>query len=131
MEKQYANPLEEGMKKTEKSQTTLESINEKASSTKAEKILDTIATIILWLGTIECVGAFIAGLSMFLTYQDSYRHATESIVGLILAILSIILFPIILVTWAKLKVMVNISRNLFVIKMMMLDEKEKNRKNNE
>ena len=126
MEKQYANPLEEGMKNAEENKTTLQSINDKTSSTKAEKVLDTIASVILWLGTIECVGVFIAGLNMFLTYQDSYHHATESIVGLILAILSIILFPIILVTWAKLKVTVNISRNLFVIKKIMLEDKEKN-----
>lgn len=127
MEKQYANPLEEGMKKTEESQTARQTINDNASSTKAEKVLDTIASIILWLGTIECGVALFAGLGMFLSYQDSYRHATECIVGLILAILSIILFPIIIVTWAKLKVTVNISRNLFVIKKIMLEEKEKNK----
>ena len=46
--------------------------------------------------------------------------------GIITIIASIIFYLITLLTWAKLKVNVNISRNLFVIKGLMLEDKEKN-----
>ena len=56
-------------------------------------------------------------------YSDEAKYST---IGLITLIASIVLYLINLISWANLKVKVNISRNLFVIKGLMLEDKEKN-----
>lgn len=95
-----------------------------ANSKAAEKVLGTIASIIFWVGTIVCCIVFIVGLYNCLANIDSWRGKEERTLGLILMGASIVLYLPTLVSWASLKLMVNISRNLFDIKETL----EKNKK---
>ena len=82
----------------------------------AEKVLGTIASIIFWVGTIVCCIVFIVGIYNWLANIDSWRGKEDRTLGLILMGASIVLYLPTLVSWASLKLMVNISRNLFEIK---------------
>jgi hypothetical protein len=86
------------------------------SSDDAEKVLGTIASIIFWFGTIVCCIVFIVGLYNWLANIDSWRGKEDRTLGLILMGASIVLYLPTLVSWASIKLMVNISRNLFEIK---------------
>lgn len=91
-------------------------INNKVQNDNAEKVLGTIASIIFWVGTIVCCIIFIVGIYNWLANIDSWRGKEDRTLGLILMGASIVLYLPTLVSWASLKLMVNISRNLFEIK---------------
>lgn len=97
-------------------QDGLTDINSKVQNDNAEKVLGTIASTIFWVGTIVCFIVFIVGLTNFLANIDGWSGKDERTLGLILMGASIILYIPTLVSWASIKLMVNISRNLFVIK---------------
>ena len=91
-------------------------INNKVKNDNAETVLGTIASIILWVGTIVCCIVFIVGLYNWLANIDSWSGKEDRTLGLILIGASIVLYLPTLISWASLKLMVNISRNLFEIK---------------
>lgn len=91
-------------------------INSKVQNDNAEKVLGTIASIIFWVGTIVCCIAFIVGLYIWLANIDRWSGKEERTLGLILMGASIVLYLPTLVSWASLRLMVNISLNLFEIK---------------
>lgn len=70
----------------------------------AENILNTVTTIILWIGIISAVITFLAGVSVL---ADGEKLGIGLIVG------SILLAVISLIQWAFSKTFINISRNLF------------------
>ena len=119
MENQNINPLEQGMqpKVADKSPET---INSKVQDASAENVLGTLAAVIFWVGTIVCLIAFIVGLAMLLSNIGSWHGEEERTTGAILMGGSIVLYLSTLVSWASLKMMVNISRNIFVIKETLL-----------
>ena len=104
-------------------------VNDKVNDTHAEDVLATIASVLFWVSTIGYSIIFITGIIMRVRgasasiYSDNAKY---SWIGLVVMIASIIFYLINLIAWAKLKVNVNISRNLFVIKGLMLEDKEKN-----
>jgi hypothetical protein len=99
-------------------------INNKVKNDNAETVLGTIASIIFWVGTIVCCIVFIVGLYNWLANIDSWRGKEDRTLGLILIGASIVLYLPTLVSWASLKLMVNISRNLFVIKETLAKDKK-------
>lgn len=104
--------------------TTDNAINSTAQNKNAENVLGTIASIIFWLGTIVCCIVFIVGLYNWLANIDSWRGKDDRTLGLILMGASIVLYLPTLVSWASLKLMVNISRNLFKIKETLAKDKK-------
>ena len=100
-------------------------INSIVQNDNAEKVLGTIASIIFWVGTIVCCIVFIVGLYNWLANIDRWSGKEERTLGLILMGASIVLFLPTLVSWASLKLMVNISRNLFEIKEALTKGKNK------
>lgn len=99
-------------------------INSKVQNDNAETVLGTIASIIFWVGTIVCCIAFIVGMYLWLSNIDKWSGEGERTLGLILMGASIVLYLPTLVSWASLKLMVNISRNLFVIKETLANGKK-------
>lgn len=99
-------------------------INNKVKNDNAETVLGTIASIIFWVGTIVCCIVFIVGSYNWLANIDSWSGKEDRTLGLILIGASIVLYLPTLVFWASLKLMVNISRNLFVIKETLAKDKK-------
>ena len=124
MENQNVNPLEQGMQPKMEEKTPTENINSKAQDTSAENVLGTLASVILWFGIIVCFFAFFSGLIMWLSNTGYFSDKTERTIGFTLMGSSTVLFLSTLVSWACLKMMVNISRNIFVIKETLLKDKE-------
>ncbi len=118
------NPLEQGMIAKEESVSTKETVNSKMQDTKAEKVLSTVATIIIWFGSIVSAIAFLVGLIMLLSNMERWGDEDKRILGLIIMGASIISYLPTLISWASLKLMVNISRNLFDIKETLAKSKK-------
>lgn len=71
----------------------------------AEDVLNTVTTIVLWVGIISAVIMFFAGVMVMADYEEALG------IGLIVG--SILVLVISLIQWAFSKTFINISRNLF------------------
>lgn len=116
MNNQTINPLEQGMIAKEESVSIKEAVNSKVQDTKAENVLSIVASIIIWFGSIVSAIAFFVGLIILLSNMDRWGDDDKRILGLIIMGASIISYLPTLISWASLKLMINVSRNLFVIK---------------
>lgn len=129
METNNYSPLEAEMMSASKQEDKLsyKLVDDKATNTNAEDILAKVASVLIWVSTISFGLCFTGGLIMMIhaAASNNYSDAKYSWIGLIVIIASIIFSLINVISWAKLKVTVNISRNLFVIKGLMLEDKEK------
>ena len=127
MENKNFSPLDLGMRSPSqnKNDNTANSNRERYLEGQAEAFIAKIASALFWISTIGYSITTIAGF--VLMFRGGLMDETiYSWTGIITIIASIIFYLITLLTWAKLKVNVNISRNLFVIKGLMLEDKEKN-----
>lgn len=124
MNNQTMNPLEQGMIANEESVSVKETVNSKMQDSKAENVLSTVATIIIWFGSIVSAIAFFVGLILLLSNKGYWGDDDERTLGLILMGASVVLYLPTLVSWASLKLMVNISRNLFVIRDSLAKDKK-------
>lgn len=127
-EKQNINPLEQGMLNPN-GQQIVNKKNEKVQSSSAEDVLGTVAKVVISIGSIICGIGALVGLAMFLSNlgDGGYfsNNGTKRITGLIILGASILIYIPTLVSWATLKMQVNMSRNLFVIKEILLKMQNK------
>ena len=130
MDNNSFSTLEVGMKASTQNKTniTTGSINYNVQNTYAEDILAKVASILFWVSTIGYGSTAITGFVMLIKNSLITEYSNERFapIGLIIIIASIILYLVNIIAWAKLKVNINISRNLFVIKGLMLEDREKN-----
>ena len=120
MENQEFNPLEQGMLNPNDQQIVN---TKKVQSSSAEDVLGTIAKIIICLGSIICGIGAIVGLIVLM--RNLAEEDDEWLIGLIILVASILTYIYTLVFWATLKMQVNMSRNLFVIKEILLKMQNK------
>lgn len=93
---------------------------DKVENASAEKVLGTVAKkFFLWVGIILCVLLFKSGLGMITGDADAPVTFFMGVAVMLVAILNIIL---VLIVWASVKFLVNISRNIFVIKDILMSD---------
>jgi len=97
--------------------------NEKVQSSSAEDVLGTVAKVIICLGSIICGIGAIVGLIVLVS--NLVEEDDEWLIGLVILGASILIYFPTLVSWATLKMQVNMSRNLFVIKEILLKMQNK------
>ena len=79
--------------------------------------MDTLAKVILIMGYIFCgISVGIGIILIISSFSDNQYSSAKLFQGIGFFVFSIILYIFFRIVWAKIKVVVNISRNLFVIK---------------
>ena len=97
------------------------SVNEKVQSSEAEDVMDTLAKVIIRMGNFFCGFSVGVGITfLILSFFDDPYGWEKFFLGIGFLVFSITLFVFFRIAWAKIKVVVNISRNLFVIKETLL-----------
>lgn len=101
---------------------------ENSDNFKAEKVLNVLATIILWLGKIFCVLFPLVGIGLMLYASVADRgYGVAEIyigVGIGLIIYGLIVYFLHLLVWAAIRVQINISYRLTKLDMKNAEEKE-------
>ncbi len=101
---------------------------ENSDNFKAEKVLNVLATIILWLGKIFCVLFPLVGIGLMLYASAADRgYGVAEIyigVGIGLIIYGLIVYFLHLLIWAAIRVQINISYRLTKLDMKNAEEKE-------
>lgn len=91
----------------------------RVKNASAEKVLGTLAKVILWIGIIISGLLLLAGFVMTFIVSALSDELTvwSGLLAMVLAVLNLIPF---LLMWASIKIWVNISRNIFVIKEVLM-----------
>ena len=98
----------------------LSKFNEKVNNANAEAVLGTLAKVVLWVGIVLCGIAVLVGLFTFLRgiAAPEWVRGTLMLTGLGTILGAAFAFLMFLISWANIKLKVNISRNLFIIKKL-------------
>lgn len=91
-----------------------------STDSNAESVVNTLAVIVFIIGVIVAFILLVIGATKL---QDSY--SVEQGIGGVLIVLSIAVGVVSLIQWAIIKVLVNISRNLFNIRYLLEGKKRK------
>ncbi|MBR1516820.1 MAG: hypothetical protein IJ620_01560 [Bacteroidales bacterium] len=105
----------------------LSKFNEKVNNANAEAVLGTLAKVVLWVGIVLCGIAVLVGLFTFLRgiAAPEWVRGTLMLTGLGTILGAAFAFLMFLISWANIKLKVNISRNLFIIKKLLEKQGEK------
>lgn len=102
------------------------SLNDKVKNADAEKVLGTLSLIILWAGIVICTILALVGLvTFFKGVGMEWGGGAVMLTGFLMILGAALLFLYFLVVWASIKLRVNISRNIFVIKDLLMKNQEK------